>query len=83
MVFTELQISQALTDYLQSELNQKQMAITAETSLIAASLIDSLTIFKLILFIEEHFAIKIQPEDIVVENFETINSLQALVKRKL
>jgi len=83
MVFTELQISQALTDYLQSELNQKQMAITAETALIEAGLIDSLTIFKLILFMEEHFAIKIQPEDIVVENFETINSLQALVQRKL
>ncbi len=83
MSFTELQISQSLTNYLKSELNQKQVIVTAETPLIEAGLIDSLSIFQLILFMEVQFSIKIQPEDISVENFETINSLNVLVQSRL
>lgn len=83
MSFTELQISQSLTNYLKSELNQKQVIVTAETPLIEAGLIDSLSIFQLILFMEVQFSIKIQPEDISVENFENINSLNVLVQSRL
>lgn len=82
-MLTESQITDLLTNYLQQELNQTQVALTLNTTLIEAGLIDSLSIFKLILFMEEQFAIKIQPEDITVENFETINALTALLKSKL
>ena len=82
-MLTESQIMDSLTNYLQQELNQTQVALTLNTALIEAGLIDSLSIFKLILFMEEQFAIKIQPEDITVENFETINALTALLKSKL
>lgn len=82
-MLTESQITDSLTNYLQQELNQTQVALTLNTALIEAGLIDSLSIFKLILFMEEQFAIKIQPEDITVENFETINALTALVQSKL
>ncbi len=82
-MLTESQITDSLTNYLQQELNQTQVALTLNTALIEAGLIDSLSIFKLILFMEEQFAIKIQPEDITVENFETISALTALLKSKL
>ena len=82
-MLTESQITDSLTNYLQQELNQTQVALTLNTALIEAGLIDSLNIFKLILFMEEQFAIKIQPEDITVENFETINALTALLQSKL
>lgn len=82
-MLTESRITDSLTNYLQQELNQTQVALTLNTTLIEAGLIDSLSIFKLILFMEEQFAIKIQPEDITVENFETINALTALLKSKL
>lgn len=82
-MLTESRITDSLTNYLQQELNQTQVALTLNTALIEAGLIDSLSIFKLILFMEEQFAIKIQPEDITVENFETINALTALLQSKL
>jgi acyl carrier protein len=82
-MLTESQITDSLTNYLQQELNQTQVALTLNTALIEAGLIDSLSIFKLILFMEEQFAIKIHPEDITVENFETINALTALLQSKL
>ncbi len=83
MMLSETQIIQSLINYLQTELSQDRLLITPETALIEAGLIDSLTIFKLIVFLEEHFTIKIQAEDIVVENFATVCALQALVQRKL
>lgn len=82
-MLTESRITYPLTNYLQQELNQTQVVLTLHTPLIQAGLIDSLSIFKLILFMEEQFAIKIQPEDITVENFETITALTALVQSKL
>jgi acyl carrier protein len=82
-MLSEAQIIQLLINYLQTELSQNRLLITPETALIEAGLIDSLTIFKLIVFLEEHFTIKIQAEDIVVENFKTVCALQALVQRKL
>ncbi|MFN8492873.1 MAG: acyl carrier protein [Caldilineaceae bacterium] len=82
-MLTESRITDSLTNYLQQELNHTQVALTLNTPLIQAGLIDSLSIFKLILFMEEQFAIKIHPEDITVENFETINALTALVQSKL
>lgn len=82
-MLTESGITDSLTNYLQQELNQTQVALTLHTPLIQAGLVNSLSIFKLILFMEEQFAIKIQPEDITVENFETLNALTALLKSKL
>jgi acyl carrier protein len=82
-MLTESRITDSLTNYLQQELNQTQVALTLHTPLIQAGLVNSLSIFKLILFMEEEFAIKIQPEDITVENFETINALTALLQSKL
>ena len=82
MIKTEAPIAQALTHYIQTELNSKQLIITMETALIETGLIDSLSIFKLILFMEEHFIVKIQAEDIVLENFANVKTLTQLVEAK-
>ena len=82
MIKTEAPIAQVLTHYIQTELNSKQLIITMETALIETGLIDSLSIFKLILFMEEHFAVRIQPDEIVLENFANLQSLTQLVQAK-
>lgn len=82
MIKTELPIAQALTHYIQTELNAKQLIVTMETALIEDGLIDSLSIFKLILFMEEHFAISIQPDEIVLENFANLQRLTQLIQMK-
>ena len=82
MIEAESQITQSLMQYLQTELNQKPIVLNPETALIETGLIDSLSIFKLILFMEEHFAVKIQPDDIALENFATIKALATFVQAK-
>lgn len=83
MLKEQSSLLEVMIDYMQTELNPQQVVLTPETSLIETGLIDSLSLFKLILFVEETFMIQIQPEDITVENFETLNTLNTLVQNKL
>ncbi len=46
-------------------------------------IIDSLGIFVLISFIEEQFNVKINPDEVVLDNFETIDTIKFLVMSKL
>jgi acyl carrier protein len=51
--------------------------------LIEEDIIDSLGIFSMVEFIDDRFDIEIDPEEITVENFGTLRSIEALVRRKL
>ena len=50
-------------------------------SLISTGILDSLALLKLILFIEEHFGIKVQDGDVIPGNFETIERITAFIQR--
>ena len=56
--------------------------LTADTLLIQSGLLDSLSIFKMITFIQTHFSIKIEPSEIALENFATIQAIAMLVESK-
>ena len=54
-----------------------------DDQLVESGIIDSLGIMSLLSFVEEKFAIQIQGEDLIPDNFESINSIAALVDRQL
>lgn len=53
-----------------------------EDDLIDSGVVDSLGIFQLIAFLEEHFGIKIGDEEITPENFGTISAIDRLVSAR-
>lgn len=57
--------------------------IDETTNLLEQEIIDSLGIFTLIAFIEDRFGVRIAPEEVNLENFETLASISSLVERKL
>lgn len=57
-------------------------SIDPETDLIEHRVIDSLTILKLVTFLEESCGITVLDEDIVPENFKNVNSLVRFVEEK-
>ena len=75
----------ALLDFVQCELARgtamKVLSLTDD--LINTGILDSLGIMKLILFIEEKFSVKITDEDLIPENFESIQTINSLVQRKM
>ena len=72
---------QTIRDYVRRELmaDKQDCQLEDNENLIDAGIVDSLGIFLLIAFIESEFAIKIQPEDVILENFATLNSIHKLV----
>ncbi len=54
-----------------------------EDDLLESSLVDSLGIMRLITFIEQEFGYSVPPEDIVIENFMTVNAIIDYLTPKL
>jgi len=78
---TEQDIEQAIKDHIVKEFmyGNLETAVDENLQLIQDGIIDSLGIFRVIGFLEEQFEIKVKPEDVVLENFETVGSIKNLV----
>ena len=75
----------ALTDFIVSELasNKGVTDLKPDDNLLEDSLVDSLGIMRLISFIEKQFGCAIPAEDVVVENFMTVNAIVGYLTPKL
>ncbi|MFD0724045.1 acyl carrier protein [Lysobacter brunescens] len=58
-------------------------AIGDQDSLVRGGVLDSTGIYELIMFVEEEFKLSIAPEEMVPENFDTLESMDAFIQRKL
>jgi acyl carrier protein len=63
--------------------SHKQVDLKNSTNLIEEGIIDSLGIMKLLSFIEETFKIQITDEELMPENFETVDSIYQMIANKL
>lgn len=61
---------------------QDSGTISADESLLDSGLLDSASILEAVSFLEERFGLVISDEELVPENFETINAIVALVASK-
>jgi acyl carrier protein len=59
-----------------------RIQVTNDASLLSSGVIDSLSLIRLINFIEEQFHVTIEDEEVVPENFETINALLVMINGK-
>jgi acyl carrier protein len=79
-----MNVETTLTDFVQKHLLARadRGAVGPDESLIACGLLDSLAVVELTAFVEQAFGIKVEDEDVVPANFETIQQLAAFVDRK-
>ena len=85
MKYTDEQIFDALASFFVQEGASRDAAtaVAPDTDIIGQGLVDSLGIFKLIAFVEEKFKVTIEPEEVLLENFQTLRSLKNLIVAKL
>jgi acyl carrier protein len=77
-------IKQQIREFIAEYGNKKAVTgIADDESLLIRKVVDSLGVFRLIAFLEEAFSLTIEDTDIVPENFETINLIDAFVARKV
>ncbi len=77
-------IENDLREYIQKEFmaGKSDVELTNDLSLVEAGVLDSLAIFTLIAYLEERFGVKVESEDVVIENFDTIDALRELVLQR-
>lgn len=54
-----------------------------DTSLLESRVLDSTDVLELIVFVEGRFGIKVEDDEVVPENFDSVNKVQDFVTRKL
>jgi acyl carrier protein len=71
--------------YLNEQLldNDIDEDLDGDTDLLGSGILDSLGMVQLIAFVEKEFEIKVEPEDMVIENFMNINCVCNYVSSKL
>ncbi len=72
---------QMIRDFLIS-LTDGDIEVGDDDSLLESGVLDSLRMVELLGFIEERFGVSIDDEELVPENFETINAIVALLETK-
>jgi len=80
-----MNVQEVLTDYIR-ELVVKtgQPMPTMDQPLLdsAGGVIDSMSLWPLIVFVEERFGIKVEDTDIMQENFQTLQALTRFIESK-
>jgi acyl carrier protein len=80
-----MSINDQIRTYIASELGWDKPAseLTDDYELLEKDVVDSLGIFKIISFIEEEWDVEVEDDELVPENFETINSIAGLISAKV
>ena len=68
-----------LNEYLPGE---DPAALTDTTALMTTGILDSIAVLKVVTFLENEFAITIEPHEAVVDNLNTISDIARLVAAK-
>jgi acyl carrier protein len=57
--------------------------IMDDEMLTESGIIDSLSIFRLVSFLEDNFGVRISDDEIVNDNFQSVNAIESFVAEKL
>lgn len=71
-----------LKQFVTEELLSHSVEVSEDDNLLSDGMIDSLGIVRFVGFIEETFGLEIPPEDLIIENFRTINAISDYLQRR-
>ena len=77
-------VEQPIRDYILENylFTEDQSALANEDSFLEKGILDSTGILEIIYFIEDDFGIKVEDEEMVPENLDSVNNLVAFIGRK-
>ena len=80
-----MQIFENLEKFLVTDIaaSSGKKSLNPDEDLLEQGMLDSMGIMKLIVYIEETFAINVEDEEIIPENFQSLNSMVKFVGQKI
>jgi len=81
---TRDQIGDATRQYIRKNfLYSDSQPLADDQSLLGTGVVDSTGILELITFLEEEFSLRFKDEELVADNFDSVNRISAFVEKKL
>jgi acyl carrier protein len=77
-----LQIHADIRDFIRRDLARDVAGVDDEQSLLEAGILDSLGVLALVSFIEERYGIAVLEDELLPENFDSIEAIAAFVGRR-
>ena len=73
-----------INDYISRELvqNPALLPLADDTSLLDSGIIDSMSLLRLVVFLEERFGITVGDADLLPENFASVNTICAYLRAR-
>jgi acyl carrier protein len=77
-------VETVINDYVSRELVQDPalLPLADDTSLLETGILDSLSLLKLVVFLEERFGITMGDTDLLPDNFASVNAICAYVRAR-
>ncbi len=72
----------SLLKYLQNDLAMPVDSVDDNTALFSDGFLDSFSVGDLLMFLEENGGFAVEPEEVIVENIDSINRILNYVERK-
>ena len=72
----------AINEYISHELVSKPelLPLDNDTPLLETGVLDSLSVLKLVLFLEQQFGVVVAAEDLIPDNFENVDAICAYLR---
>lgn len=72
----------ALTTFIANDFSRDGTPVLGDTDLLLTGLVDSLGVVRIVIWIESALGIEIDPVDVVLENFQTIDQMAAYLRTR-
>jgi acyl carrier protein len=77
-------VEAVINDYISKEIVQDSslLPLGNSTSLLETGILDSLSLLRLVVFVQEQFGITVDDVDLVPENFDTVDAICAYLRTR-
>lgn len=75
-------IENELIEYISKEIAYDRIATLGPDEQLLNGVLDSIDVLRLVVFVEQQYNTKIEDDELIPENFETVRSLAALLESK-
>ena len=77
-----MSVESSVRNFLSTELGKDVAAVGPDDSLLESGVIDSMGVLQLVAFLERTYGIKVEDDDLMPENFDTIGAIAAFIEER-
>jgi acyl carrier protein len=77
-----MSVRESIEQFIRENFIFGEVTLSPETSFVEGGVLDSTSVLELVAFLEERFGIEVAPEEINLENLDSLARVEAYVRRK-